>query len=90
MKLLQFWSSNLEVGFAQVEEQFGTQGITVQKKNKLDHIVASLATEYTFEVHDIILYPPKSHPYDHFCEIRVIYTMPRPWTCLELVPHRSL
>jgi hypothetical protein len=63
LKIPPFWPSDPQVWFAQVEAQFNTRGITVQK-TKFEHIIASLAPEVAQEVRDIILDPPDANPYD--------------------------
>ncbi len=63
MKLPQFWPANPEDWFAQVETQFATRNIRVQRM-KFDHIVASLTPEFAMEVRGLILHPPAESPYD--------------------------
>ena len=67
VKFLPFWANDPQVWFAQVEAQFATRGITVQK-TKFDYIIASLAPEFATEVRDLVLSPPAEHPYDKLKE----------------------
>ena len=61
LKLPDFWPSDPELWFAQVEALFEAQKIT-QPKTKFAHIVRVLPARYASEVRDIILRPPEQ-PY---------------------------
>ena len=64
LTILSFWPADPEIWFAQIEAQFITHGITVQKKIKFEHIVASLSPENAKEVCDLIPNPPATDAYD--------------------------
>ena len=63
LKLPPFWPPDPEVWFAQVEAQFTTRYIRVQRTN-FDYIVASLAQEFATYVRDLNLRPTADNPYD--------------------------
>ena len=64
LKLPQFWPTNSEVWFSQLEAQFATRNIRAQL-TKIDHVVTFLSSpEFAIEVWDLILRAPESNPYD--------------------------
>ena len=63
VKLPPFWSSDPQLWFTQVQEQFATHGITNQR-TMFDHVITLLAPEFAAEIQDLILTPPVETPYD--------------------------
>ena len=61
VKLPDFWPSDPELWFAQLEASFTAQKIT-QEQTKFAHVVRVLPARYASEVRDIILRPPE-RPY---------------------------
>jgi len=55
--------SDPQIWFAQVEAQFSTQRLAIQR-TRFDYVVASLTPNITIEIRDFILRPPEENPYD--------------------------
>ena len=58
-----FWPTYPEVWLAQVEAQFATRRVTLQK-TRFEYVVKSLGPEFATEVRDILLGLPEKNPYD--------------------------
>lgn len=63
IRLSPFWPADPQVRFMQVEAEFTTSSITVQR-TKFEHIVASPFPDIATKVRDLILMPPADQPYN--------------------------
>ena len=67
IKLPPYWPADSQIWFAQVDAQFTTCGINIQR-TKFDYIVSSLTFVITTEIWNLILQPPDDTPYDKLKE----------------------
>ena len=84
-----FWPADPEFWFAQVDAQFTTRGVSLQK-TKFDYVVASLSPEFATEIRDLIMDLPTVAPYDALREQLVKRTIASEQKRLEQLIHSEV
>lgn len=64
VKVPPFWPEQPEIGFAQIEAQFGTAGITTDMM-KFNTVVAAIDSNVLSQISDAILAPPANGKYEN-------------------------